>query len=599
MSSHPLASAGAPPAQLAKAALKRLAETRLEPTPENYRDAYLAEAGQGAPDHAGRVVFDWLLNRAAPQLKGPEREALLQQLCLGQWPQAEQHLRASGGDEGAAWADLIDHTVRAVSRSSRQWTAARRNGSLQRVLTGSRSDAAKLQQRLSQLVSSWDSDGGEADALAEVSPAAPDTPAPASVLSTTAATTDATAAATNANGGPDIAAWPRVVDALGATVHAALPSGEPRADALSSAFKTLHIRTQDGVPASLADDFEQACKQAQRLLAHRHHFTQQLGDLSRELTASLAELSEDDSWVQGQCQAMAQHLDDGLTARNVRSVNQLLEGTRARQRQLRDDRLHARDALKQAIHRMLHEIGELGTHTGRFEESIGRYADVIGQADSLESLAGVVHEMVDETRTVHALVSTTQQRLQAEHGRAAELSDRVQALEDELRRVSQEVATDALTQVPNRRGLLQAFEREQGCARRDATSLAVGLLDIDNFKRLNDQLGHNTGDAALRFLVDRVSASLRPGDTLGRWGGEEFVVLLPGTTVDDAQQTLTRLQRTLSAELFMYEGKQSFVTFSAGVTVWREGEAIESALERADEALYEAKHSGKNRTCVG
>ncbi|MBC8058806.1 MAG: GGDEF domain-containing protein, partial [Rhizobiales bacterium] len=87
-------------------------------------------------------------------------------------------------------------------------------------------------------------------------------------------------------------------------------------------------------------------------------------------------------------------------------------------------------------------------------------------------------------------------------------------------------------------------------------------------------------------------------DHVARYGGEEFVVLLPDTPPEDAQQILTRLQRSLTGGLFMHEQKQVFVTFSAGVTAYRSGERIEDALERADQALYEAKRSGKNRTCV-
>ena len=96
-----------------------------------------------------------------------------------------------------------------------------------------------------------------------------------------------------------------------------------------------------------------------------------------------------------------------------------------------------------------------------------------------------------------------------------------------------------------------------------------------------------------------VSKTLRPSDLTARYGGEEFVVLLPDTPVDEGQQILTRLQRSLTGGLFMHEDKQVFVTFSAGVTAYCEGERLEAALERADQALYEAKRTGKNRTCVG
>ena len=85
---------------------------------------------------------------------------------------------------------------------------------------------------------------------------------------------------------------------------------------------------------------------------------------------------------------------------------------------------------------------------------------------------------------------------------------------------------------------------------------------------------------------------------MARYGGEEFVVLLPDTPLAEAQQILTRLQRSLSGGLFMHEHKQVLVTFSAGVTTYRPDEPIEAALERADQALYEAKRTGKNRTCM-
>jgi diguanylate cyclase len=133
----------------------------------------------------------------------------------------------------------------------------------------------------------------------------------------------------------------------------------------------------------------------------------------------------------------------------------------------------------------------------------------------------------------------------------------------------------------------------------DAAALAVGLIDIDNFKRLNDTLGHQAGDEALKALAATVRDRLRQGDTVARFGGEEFVVLLPATSAVQAQSLLTQLQRGLSASLFLHEGREVFVTFSAGVTAWRTGEPLDAALQRADEALYEAKRTGKNRTCTG
>ena len=574
------------PALLAKAALRRLASDKLEPTPENFAKAYGEESGEPAVADA------------------------------------------------AGLARLIGRIARGLERSGKNWTAARKKDSLNRVLEGSKSDVKKLTQRLTQLVGGWEADapeGGADTALSAtqettappqatdsavqiVSRAATEPPSvvpPTSVpaadllpvaIKTNALATDATAHTdqrVDDHSTSSLAAWGRIVGSLGATSRLALPPAEASTQALAHAMESAVARVQgEGATTDAADAIVALCSQANLVLQHRHHLVDQLSDLCRDLAASLTDLAEDQSWARGQGVAIQARLEEGLNARSVRSVGELLRGTRERQSKLRIEREKARDALKGLIQRMLSELGELGSQTGRFHDSMGRYANTIESADSLESLAGVVREMVEESRAVSTLVAQTQARLQEEHSRASELTDRVNSLEGELRRLSDEVSTDPLTQVANRRGLMQAFDAE--CARmaRSGGTLSLGLLDIDNFKRLNDELGHTVGDVALKSLAAVVSQTLRPTDRVARYGGEEFVVLLPDTADEEAQQILTRLQRSLSGGLFLHENRQILVTFSAGVTAWRTGEAIEEALERADQALYEAKRTGKNRTCI-
>ena len=535
----PLAATAADTAQLAKAALRRLAVDKLEPTPENYERAYRQESGE------------------APPLA-----------------------------EGVAIAGLIERIVRGIERGSKGWTSARKKESLQRVLDGSRSDAKRLQQRLTQLVASWDSD--PADSNVDATSTGDELPPAGTRVSGVMALDGAVALP-----------WGRAVDALGGTVQQALPpvGTLPHGLAQELALLTQQLGDDAATPELVAD-LETLCLRIAPVLQHRHRLVDQLGSLCTELTESLTDLAENDSWAKGQCEAMQVKIDEGLSARGVRAVSELLRDTRERQGQLRVERERARDSLKGLINQMLSELNQLGSQTGNFHESVGRYADVIEKADSLESLAGAVREMVEESRTVQALVQQTQARLQAEHSRAQGLTERVTELETEMRRLSDEVSTDQLTQIANRRGLLQAFEAERARLDRSGTTLSVGLLDIDNFKRLNDQLGHGAGDEALKALAAVVSKTLRPTDLVARYGGEEFVVLLPDTPVDDGVQILTRLQRSLTGGLFMHENKQVFVTFSAGVTPYRAGERIEDALERADQALYEAKRTGKNRTCA-
>lgn len=585
------------PAQIAKAALRRLAVAKLEPTPENYAQAWAEECGAATstlPPRA-RTVLERLSQRFGDD--PTQRADLLQAMLQGQWDQAQRltdRVSDSPASQAQAWALLIERLTRALERSGKQWSVARKKDSLQRVLDSSRSDVQRLQHRLRQLVGSWDTDGEM--------PALDDETTPAAALEETAppAVEAPSTAAPDAGGEALHGHWVSVMQPLASTVRAALPPEAGRAAALADELAGLASRlAKDGATPELAGAVAEVCERARRLLSHRHHLLDQVHRLSQELAGGLAELSEDESWVQGQLAGLKERLGDTPNARGVQAAAQLLAETRARQQALRQDREQARQALKDLLQQMLAELGELDQHTGRFSEGMLRYAETVQNAQSLESLADVVREMVADSRSVHGLVSATRGRLQDEHRRASELETQVRALEAELRRLSDEVATDALTQVANRRGLMQQFEVEQARIAREGTTLAIGLLDIDNFKRLNDTLGHTAGDEALKALAEHVRGSLRPVDAVARFGGEEFVVLLPGTPVEEAQQVLTRLQRRLSASLFMHENKEVFVTFSAGVTAYRPGEGLEEALERADEALYEAKRSGKNRTCVG
>jgi diguanylate cyclase len=125
--------------------------------------------------------------------------------------------------------------------------------------------------------------------------------------------------------------------------------------------------------------------------------------------------------------------------------------------------------------------------------------------------------------------------------------------------------------------------------------LCVALIDIDNFKKLNDTLGHQAGDQALVHLAQVIKESLRPADNVARYGGEEFVIILPDTQLKEGVEAIERLQREMTKKFFLNNNERILVTFSAGVALRNADEDQEEVVGRADKAMYVAKTTGKNR----
>jgi diguanylate cyclase (GGDEF)-like protein len=155
-----------------------------------------------------------------------------------------------------------------------------------------------------------------------------------------------------------------------------------------------------------------------------------------------------------------------------------------------------------------------------------------------------------------------------------------------------EARIDALTGLANRRALEEILAAEISRAQRFAHELAVVLLDLDRFKEINDSFGHAAGDEMLRAVSRLLSSLARQGDTVARWGGEEFVVVLPETDLEGARRFAERLRRTIEANSV----DDMSTTASCGVAAMLSDDSVEALLGAADQALYQAKSNGRNRT---
>ncbi|MDE2401058.1 MAG: GGDEF domain-containing protein [Burkholderiales bacterium] len=157
---------------------------------------------------------------------------------------------------------------------------------------------------------------------------------------------------------------------------------------------------------------------------------------------------------------------------------------------------------------------------------------------------------------------------------------------------------DELTRLVNRRHMQLRLDQEADRQSRTGESFCLALLDLDHFKRINDQHGHNVGDLVLKEFALAGLEALRKTDVLARWGGEEFLLLLPDETLEGAQAALLRIGERLREHLANSSASALQVTFSAGLTNHPDGETLHDTLERADRALYTAKEQGRNRIVV-
>lgn len=155
--------------------------------------------------------------------------------------------------------------------------------------------------------------------------------------------------------------------------------------------------------------------------------------------------------------------------------------------------------------------------------------------------------------------------------------------------------TDALTGVFNRRGLFQQGEFELRRARRINRPFCAMIFDIDHFKRINDHYGHKVGDEVLQKLAERCQNTSRTVDLISRYGGEEFVILLPETNLESAARVAERLRQSIMNEPFKTNAGALRLTVSLGIAEAKETDSLHTLIERADVALYKAKNAGRNR----
>lgn len=380
---------------------------------------------------------------------------------------------------------------------------------------------------------------------------------------------------------------------------AALAEGSPaivaEAEALGTAVK--QASTEETL-ADIGPRLKQMCYQIE---IKRGDVTEQqdlLLRLFKLLLENVSELLDDDSWIRGQVDAVQRIIAGPVDPRQLEEATRSLKEVIYKQGQLKHSLSDVKITVNNMMRTFIDRLGSVASSTDDFQQKMGGFSERISCADDIADVNQVLDEVLVETRRLQSETLAARDRMIAAQQEAEDAEQRIVELETKLREMSELAREDQLTGSLNRRGLDDIFSREAARADRRNTPLCVALLDLDDFKRLNDTFGHQAGDGALRHLVRIVKATLRSIDAIARMGGEEFLIVMPETTANDAAAAMVRLQRELTRHFFMHENEKMLITFSAGVALRQQDEHQEALVRRADKAMYEAKQTGKNRVVI-
>lgn len=569
------------PFEIARETLKQLAVRRIAPTPDHYLRLYHEIAGSDPaqssfPQHHLRA-----LTAALPR-NSPEQLGLIRRL--------EEHIKNSNweGYRGTLcdflnglieaqkinWSELISQLLQQWDARHQGLTSARKREMLEHVLNASSSNPETLYGRLQNLLKSWGEGlSGEF----------------------TATNINVTTGEQNASEGLDAALKNLLAFTL-ETVIAGQLAHEPRlaAEAHRLAAEVAQIHGNEGIEHCLAQ-FKRFAFKLELLAEDDQELRQSLLQLLQLLVTNINELVIDDRWLHGQIEVVREIIDQPLSQRSLDDAGRRLKEVLYKQSQLKASLFEARDAIKQMLAGFVDQLADFADTTSDYHNKIEVYADRISAANDISELESVIAEVMRETHNVQLNAQRSHDELRSAQEKVRQAEGRIRELERELEATSDLVRHDQLTGVLNRRGLDDMFAKEMARTRRHDSSLCVGLLDIDNFKKLNDSLGHTAGDQALIHLATVCRQTLRPQDSIARYGGEEFIILLPDTNLTEATQALTRLQRELTKRFFLHDNEKVLITFSAGVTEVLAEDDQTSVVNRADTAMYQAKQSGKNR----
>jgi diguanylate cyclase len=583
------------PSEIARETLKALAANKLPPTPDNYAKAYQEISGV-VQDPAGAIaVLEQIAQRLAQLPQNANASKAMQQGISAQnWKQCQIELetlifpdKSNSAKSGAApgWSALIRDLLRQIEIPHKGVTLLRKKEGIETVLTRFSGDPVVLHEKLQNLLRSWSSGGATPQELAGVIE--------------TASATKTTGLNIFPNAPPDPTGSHELLAQLRELLARTLENTQHSQPELGNEINSLvqQVRTAENTKQlnELANQLRKFWLKLELRGGDKVKIQEGLLRLLRLLVENVSELVEDDKWMHGQISTLKDLIEQPLDKQSIADAERNLRHAIIKQSTLKKSLTDAKSTLKSLMTTFIDRLGDLTESTGDYHSKIEGYSQKISSTDNITELSHILADIMQDTRIIQASALRTHEELVTTRKQANDAEERVKKLEQELEQVSELVREDQLTGALNRRGMEETLDKEFKRIARTQALLSVALLDIDNFKQLNDTLGHQGGDEALIHLTRVIKDALRPSDSVARYGGEEFLIILPDTPMDMAMEILERLQRELTKKFFLHNNERKLITFSAGVALHTAGEDQEDLIGRADKAMYHAKQSGKNR----
>ncbi|CAH1092258.1 sensor domain-containing diguanylate cyclase [Candidatus Nitrotoga sp. 1052] len=592
------------PIELARQALIQLSNDKSPPTPDNYRRAYNKIAGIEFVDHSAilnksleKVLYEMGKEHPKLALVAESIHKLVEKSDQTELEELLRSLLSTGTGEavGVNWTTLLRSLLKQLEINHGNLSLSKKIEKLNHILIKFANDPNQLGQKMHILITSWGK-GPITHQSAEISHFN------AKEAIQEQSTIQTVVLSSNPIPHTDDSQWELAIiwrDMLIRTINLAVAPQLADTSGATQRIEALLKRMRESLTIAevnvLSETLKSTLLRAELKNDSQRRMQALLVQMLRLLVSSMGEMTIEDEWLHRQITIVQEIISKPINIDLLYNAENSLKELIYKQSHIKPGLIEAKEAIKRMAATFVSNLADITESTGNYQFKINNYQEQITSAHDMTNLNAILENLVVDIRKMSVDAQRNLTAFQETQKKVEEAEKQINDLTTKLDYISEAAHQDFLTGALNRRGMDAALAQEFERADRHETPLTLAMMDIDHFKKINDSLGHSTGDVALAHLVKVVKSIIRSTDVLARYGGEEFIIILPGTKENDAIDVIKGVQRDLTKNFFLHNNERVLITFSAGVAERFSNETVDEVLPRADAALYKAKQTGRNQ----